>query len=460
MRVTLVQPPTGGSYPPLSLGSLAAYLAQRGHEPCIVDLQVPAQRERWEELLVASRPGLVGFTALTPSIREAGELAARARQLVPDARTIIGGFHATMEPRETLAEQPAFDYLCVGEGEETLAELCDRLEAGRGPEGTPGLAWRSGEEVELGPPRGRLADLDALPKPHAFYDLEHYLDAGSFTYQYGYRCASVISSRGCPFRCRFCSLPGKYVHQSASRLAGEVAEVVERGAGAVFFRDSTFTIDRRWVLDFCDEVRERALRFRWIANARPDRVDPEMLGRMKRAGCFALCYGVESGRDHVLEYYAKDHTVDDVRRAVAATQAVGIRVVAYFMLGAPVETRADIEASYRLAKELGAERTIWKILAPLPGCAIYEELKAKGVSLDYENIRTDKASYPLADMTEAEVERRFRQLAREFAYARDTRWRVLWRRLRDVRSPADAWRLARRAARSLGRRLAGTGKKE
>jgi len=477
MRITLIQTDTGGSYPPLSLGYLAATAASRGHEARIIDLQIPAQRQDWERLLVEARPGLVGITALTPSIRQAGELAAKARALVPDAKIIIGGFHASMEPEQTLRDIPALDFLCVGEGEETLAELCDRLDAGHSPEGVPGLVWRRDcrlpiadcrskseignwkSEIEFGPPRGRITDLDLLPRPHGFYDLDYYLEAGSFTHQYGYRCASVIASRGCPFRCRFCSIPGKYVHQSPESLADEVADLLRRGADGVFFRDSTFTVQRPWVLEFCEEVRRRRLRFHWIANARPDLVDDEMLAAMKRAGCFALCYGAESGRDHVLDYYGKDHTVNDTRRAVAATKRAGIRVIAYFMLGAPIETRADIEASYQLAKALGAERTIWKIFAPLPGCEIYNELKAKGVPLNFDAIRTDRASYPLADMTEAELEQRFAELQREFAYARDSRLRVFWRQLRGVRSPRDAWRLGTRVARSLGRAL-GKGRTE
>ncbi len=448
MRVTLIQPETGGCYPPLSLGYLAATAARAGHEPRIIDLQIPAQRERWETLLAESKPGLVGFTALTPSINDAGRLLRRARELVPDAQTIVGGFHATMEPEQTMRDHP-FDFLCIGEGEETLTELCSRLDAGGSPEGIAGLVWRTAEGTGLGPPRGRIADLDALPMPHDFYDLDYHVAAGSFTYQYGYRCASIISSRGCPFRCRFCSLPGKYIQQSVPRLADEVTEVLRRGADGVFFRDSTFTIKREWVLDFCREIGERGLRFHWIANARPDRVDAEMLAAMRRAGCFALCYGVESGRDHVLDYYGKDHTVEDTRRAIAATQAAGIRVIAYFMLGAPIETRADIEASVALARELGAERTIWKIFAPLPGCAIYEELREQGVPLSFDSIRTNKASFPLADMTEAEIEARFQQLAREFAYARDSRARIFLRELRRVRTPGDAWRLGRRVVRSL-----------
>lgn len=449
MRVTLLQPDTGGRYPPLSLGYLAAYVAERGHDARILDLQVPAQSQRWERLLVEARPDLVGLTSLTPGIRQAGELAARVRQLLPNARLIIGGFHASMEPEQTLRDNPAVDYLCIGEGEQTLAELCALHDAGEPVAGLRGLVWRSGDRIELGPPRERIRDLDALPRPHPFYDLEYYLDAGSFTYQYGYRCASVIASRGCPFRCRFCSIPGKYFHASPERLADEIAELRARGADGVFFRDSTFTVKRDWVLAFCEVIRRRRLRFLWIANARPDLVDDELLAAMKRAGCFALCYGAESGRDRVLDYYGKDHTVADTRRAVAATKRAGIRAIAYFMLGAAIETRADIEASVEFARELDAERTLWKIFAPLPGCEIYNELKAKGVPLDFEAIRTDRASYPLADMTEAEIEQRFRELQREFAYARDSRLRVFWRQLRRVRSPRDAWRLARRAAGSV-----------
>ncbi|HRT92824.1 MAG TPA: cobalamin-dependent protein, partial [Planctomycetota bacterium] len=129
MRVTLIQPDTGGAYPPLSLGYLAAYVAERGHAARIVDLQEPAQRREWERLLVESRPDLIGLTALTPSIRDAGRLAERAHQLAPQARIILGGFHATMEPEQTLRDHPVIDFLCIGEGEETLAELCALLDA-------------------------------------------------------------------------------------------------------------------------------------------------------------------------------------------------------------------------------------------------------------------------------------------------------------------------------------------
>ncbi len=452
MRITFVQP-CMGVYQPLSIGYLAAYLADRGHKTSILDLQVPYQREHWKELLVASRPDLIGFTALSPSISQAGSLAAQAKEFLPDTKIVIGGYHATIEPELTLREYPDFDYLVMGEGEETMVELCERLQEGTMVYDMTGLAWRKGESIELGPARKRIKDIDALPRPHDFYDLEYYLDKGSFTHQYGFGCASVITSRGCPFSCRFCGIPDKYVIQSVQNVAKEIEELLRRGAEGIFFRDSTFTVKREWVLEFCEEIMQRRLRFPWVANARPDLVDEDMLCQMKKAGCFALCYGVESGRDHILEYYGKGHTVEDTRRAIASTKCVGIRIVAYFMLGAIVETRADIEASYQLARELNTDWTIWKIFIPLPGSAIYNEFKEKGISLDFDKLLTDKATVALVDMTKEEIEKRHAELSKEFTYVRDNRLRAFLRQMRRVNSPGDALRLGQRIARSVGRKI-------
>ncbi len=444
-----------GSYPPLSLGYVAAYVDAQGHEVNILDLQVPTQHERWEELLIESRPDIIGFTALSPSIDQAGSLALQAKKIVRSAKIVAGGYHVTVEPELTLHQYPAFDYVVIGEGERTMAELCERIQTNKDVKGLDGLAWRERDRIGIGPKRERITDINVLPRPHDFYGLDYYLDKGSFTHQYGFTCASIVTARGCPFSCRFCGIPGKYVHQSVKGVVEEVEELLQQGAEGIFFRDSTFTINREWVLDFCDEVMQRRLSFKWIANARPDRVDMELLGRMKRAGCFALCYGVESGRDHVLRYYGKGHTVNDTRRAVQATKHAGIRVIAYFMLGAIVENRADIEESYRFAKELSAERTIWKIFIPLPGSKIYDEFREKGISLSFDKLLTDKATVALADMTKEEIEKRHAELTKEFSYAQDNRLKAFYRQMCHVNSLKDIWQLGHRVSNNLGKMLAG-----
>lgn len=452
MKVTFIQP-NMGVYPPLSIAYPSAYLADRGHESSILDLQIPSQRERWHELLVESRPDLIGLTALSPSISQAGSIAVKAKELLPNTKIVVGGYHATIEPEFTLRKYHSFDYLVMGEGEETMAELCDRLNSNEVVDGLAGLAWREGERIKLGPKRERIKDLDSLPRPHKSYDLDYYIDKGNFTHQYGFGCASVITSRGCTFSCRFCGLPGKYVQPSVRSVVEEIDELLRFGAEGIFFRDSTFTIKRDWVLEFCKEVIGRRLRFPWIANARPDLVDEALLSQMKKAGCFAICYGVESGRNNVLEYYSKGHTVEDTRKAITLTKRSGIRIVAYFMLGAIIETRADIEASYRLAKEINADWTIWKIFIPLPGCAIYDEFKKKGIPLDFDKLLTNNAAVALVDMTKEEIEKRHEELSKEFTYVRDNRFRAFLRQVRRVNSFKDAYKLCQRVANSLGSKI-------
>lgn len=453
MRITFIQPDLN-PYPPLSLGYVAAYLAQRGHKVCFLDLQIAHQRERWKDILVSSRPDLIGLTALSASISQAGSLALQARSLVPNVKIVIGGYHATIESESTMRNYPAFDYLVRGEGEETMAELCERLQEGKTVNGLPGLMWRRGDQIEHGLERKRTLDLDGLPKPHDFYDLDYYIDKGGFTGLFGFGCASIVTSRGCTFSCRFCGILGGYVQQSVKSVIKEVEELLRKGAEGIFFRDSTFIIKRNWVLEFCEEIVRRRIRFPWIANVRPDLVDEELLCQMKKAGCFALCYGVESGKDHLLNYYGKGHSVEDTRRAITVTKRIGIRVVSYFMIGAVIETRDDIEASYRFAKELNSDWTFWKIYNPMPGSVIYDELKKKGIFLDFDKLLTNKAPFALKDMTKEEIENRHAELVNEFEYVRDNRIRALLRQMRRVNSFQDAWHLGQRVTKSIRKTLA------
>ena len=456
MKVALIQPPVGADYPPLSIGSLAAYVAERGHQPRVFDLQVPRQRRSWRQDLAAFAPPVVGLTAMTPTIVAAGRIAAECREILPEATIVLGGYHVSFVGETTLRRHPAFDVGVVGEGERTLTELLDALEGGGDLEKVPGLLIRRDDQILYTGQRERIRDLDSLPWPHDYYDLDYYLWYGGYSERWTFKCASAIVSRGCPFRCRFCASQRfwrkRFLLCSPERTVEEVRYLARRGARSIYFRDSTFTANRKWVREFCEAKLKAGVKTRWLCNTRADSVDEELIVLMKRAGLEALYFGVESGSQRILDYYNKGTTVEQVRRAFDLCHKHGIATAAFFMIGAPIETRDDIEQSRTLARQLRATYTYWFIYTPLPGSPLYEESVADGEVPNFEDFVFNRATMAVGDLSPEDLEAIHRELLAEFT-RQPTRADV-WRRrleiLRSVRSPRDLRHLAHRFARKLG----------
>jgi len=456
MKVALIQPPGDDGYPPLSLGYLAAYLAANGHQARVFDLQLARQRATWKADLAEFGPRVVGVTAMTPSITAASRLAAEARQVAPDATFVLGGYHVSYLPEDAMTRGRAFDVGVIGEGEATLLELVETIEGGGELGDVNGLVIRRDGALAITPPRERIRDLDTLPWPHEHYDFDHYLWYGTYTGRWTFKCASAIVSRGCPFRCRFCA-PQRFWRKlyaccSPERSVEEMRWMARHGARSVFWRDSTFTMNRKWVLEFCEAKRRAGLKTRWICNSRVNLLTEDLLLAMRDAGLEALYFGVESGSQRILDYYNKGITVDQVRQAFALCHKHKVETAAYFMLGAPSETREDIEQSRRLAREINAKYTYWFIYTPVPGSEMYDDFLRLGYRPDFDRLLFNRATLPLEDMTTAEIEALHAELCAEFAH-RPTRGEI-WRRrfdiIRSVRTMRDARRVGARLARRLG----------
>lgn len=443
-------------YPPLSVASLAAYLAAKGHEARVFDLQIPARRETWRAELAAFAPRAIGISAMTPTIAVSGKIGRACKEILPNATLILGGYHVSLVPDDAMNNHPCFDVGVIGEGEVTLHELVEALESGGDLEKVPGLILRRDGQLVTTAPRPRLADLDALPLPHEFYDLDYYLWYGGYTERWTFKCASAIVSRGCPFRCSFCASQRfwscRYLACSPEHVVDEMRWLYRHGARSVYFRDSTFNVNKKWVREFCDLKRRAVPRMRWLCNSRVDTLTEEQLEAMVAAGLEALYLGVESGSQRILDYYNKGITVQQVRDAFALCRKHGVATAAFFMLGAPVETRADIEASRALARELGARYVYWSIFTPMPGAPLYEDFLAHGYKPDFENLKFNRATIPIGDMTCEELEALHRELLAEFQ--RKTTRRDVWRRrleiLRSVRSWRDVCHVTRKLARRIG----------
>lgn len=412
MRVVLIDPPNhclsapGSSVQtqPLGLGYVAAALAAE-HEvvQIIPDARIWAPEVDIYDAIVRAvvelRPGLVGLTAVTATWPSARTLARRLRAAcgVP---IVLGGVHAAFQPEQCLAE-PAIDLVVRGEGELAAVLLARAIEGGGEVRGVPGVWGRDGVGVWRGPPLAP-ADPDSLAPPRRegiLWD-EHLQPA---FYQ------SMITLRGCPYTCIYCSVPAsserKTRYRSGERVVDEVAELRARWRiPYLFFHDSVFTLNRKRALAILDRLIERDLRVPFCCQTRTDRVDPELLLRMKEAGCHQIFFGIESGHVESLRRMNKAMPLAEIREAVGWVKDLGIRCAGFFMVGFPWETAEHLDATADFATSLGLDAVSLFSATPLPGTALWE--MEGGVDLP-ESIDFRRPQINMTQMPDAEYAGRF-----------------------------------------------------
>lgn len=388
MRVVLINPPypaeerygkfaaAGSSLPAYGLLTMAAVLEKNGHTVCIID--APARdfdlAGTIERVLTFS-PRLVGLTAVTPAIHRAHHVALRCRELLPAAVTVIGGPHISACPEKTMTDYPAFDVGVIGEGEMTLAALTDNAGNAAGISGT----IHRGPDGRLvrEPPREVIPNLDSLPVPawHLLDGFPHAYRPALFKYR-RLPAASIITSRGCPNQCIFCDTSVfrstvrrhsvDYLLDMLRRLHGRY------GVREISFEDDTFTLKRSYVLELCRRLTASKLRISWTVNARVNLVDAELLRAMRRAGCWQVSYGIESGDQRILDFIRKQTTVEQASRAVRLSRQAGLEVKGFFIIGFPTETAESLAATERfIRREPLSDVSVFK-LTPLPGSQVYK----------------------------------------------------------------------------------------
>jgi len=369
-----------GYNPPLGILYLAAMLEERSpHSVSVVDAQAEElSYEALAEHAAGEAPDLVGITAMTFTLLDVAHTVEVMRQAVPEAKIVLGGPHVHLYPRESAA-LPGVDFAIIGEGEYAIVELCDHLEQpGRWGE-VPGLVYHHDGEIVVNDRPALIDDLDALPFPAR--DLTPFRRYSSVIAR-RQPITTMFTSRGCPYRCTFCDRPHlgkKFRAQSAGRVVDEMQECVEMGIHELLIYDDTFTVRRQRVLDVCSEIQRRGLDVGWDIRARVDTVDEEMLKALRAAGCERVHYGVEAGSDEFMQVLRKGITVEQARQAIRLTKRAGMATLAYFMIGIPGETEADIRQTMRLARDLAPDFVHITILTPFPGTEIYRRALEEGV---------------------------------------------------------------------------------
>ena len=381
MKIGLIKLP--GTYadwykrPALGIAYISACIKVNGFHCKIFDAYFHSWTEK--ELIYWVKeyePEVIGITAMTHEIVPAARIAFQLKKQL-NAHIIIGGCHVTALPERTLAEFPVFDYGIFGEGEKTILELLKIL--GQGTVSSlsyiKGLTFRKGGRVCINEPRSFLtsAELDTLPYP----DLYDYYVNNLHALRSKHSCYNMITSRGCPYNCVFCMqvLGRKIRRRSAQSVCEEIECVIATyEAHTIDFSDEIFLFDNQETRELLELMIERGIpkRIKWKGLVRANFVNEKFINLAKKAGCFYLEMGVESGDNVVLKAIGKGITVEQVKRAVSIIKGAGISLGTYFILGHPNETIRTLRKTVDFAVELNTDTVAVGLMVPYPGTKVFD----------------------------------------------------------------------------------------
>lgn len=360
---------------PTGLCSLQACLREAGFDARLANFSGWRDAAIRKELKV-QKPDIVGISQWTHNRHASLDLARLIRREVPQCTIILGGGHATFRCREILSNDYGIDLVVLGEGETTLLEIAASIAAGRDWCDIRGIAFWRGAEVVVNDPRPPLAELDRLPFASRY--LEHAIGVDR-----DLQAEFIITSRGCPSACRFCSSPGfwnrRVRFRSPENIVDEILYIRER-YGLMYFslRDDTFTADRSRTIAFCRLLIERKAHILWNCQSRVNALDEELLAWMKRAGCECVQLGVESGSQRILSMLGKSITPVQVEQAATLIRKLGINLSVYLISDVPGETEDDIRQTLQLIRRIRPDDGYVSPLAYYPGTQLFEEAVVAG----------------------------------------------------------------------------------
>ncbi|MFB0526580.1 MAG: radical SAM protein [bacterium] len=427
MRILFIYPPWSQIYgryepalrahgfvPPLGLCALAAFMKVHGYKAKIIDMA--AERRSIGDIIQEISqysPDVIGISATSPVFQMAKLTASKIKEKF-DIPVAIGGVHVTVVPEEVMQEGKSFDYGIIGEGEITLLELVETLARGDSVNGVKGLIYRDGENVLRTEPRPYIQDLDSLPIPdRTLLNLDRY--TFSIPKKGVGKITIMMTNRGCPFQCVFCSartMWGTRVRwRSVEKVLEEIEHIVnELHIRYINFADDTLTLKRDRMIEICNVILERNVQFDWEGMTRANTVDEELLKLMKKAGLVRLSFGIESGDSEILKKIKKGVTLEEVKRAYKIAHKLGIETRGSVMLGHPYETKRTAMKTLWFIRNLKECMQVYiNITTPFPGTELYEMvLKGEGgtrlLTKDLSQYRRyDNAVMEVNDLTKEDL---------------------------------------------------------
>lgn len=401
MKILLINPPIDnmiiadnpafideerGFSPPLGLLYIAAYIRQYSQNVTEI-LDMPVENIGYGELddfIRKKAPDVVGVTTMTFTLIDVLKTIKIVKAVSKDIKVVLGGPHVTIYPLETI-RLPEVDFIVRREGEVTFLKLLNNLDNENALKHIRGIVYKdsSGEVVDTGL-NDFINDLNILPFPAR--DLLPYKKYTSVLSRYEFS-TTMFTSRGCPFQCAFCDRPhmGKrFRMRSAINVVDEMQSCSDLGIKEILIYDDTFTVDRKRVIDICNEIIRRGLNVSWDIRARVDTIDRDMLDKLKEAHCERIHYGVESGTEKILKVLNKGVSLKQIEEAFRLTKKAGLATLAYFMIGSPTETKSDILKTIKFAKKLNPDYVHITITTPFPATNLYKSaLEEKVITTDY-----------------------------------------------------------------------------
>lgn len=380
MKTLLINPDTpkiygiGGARAfPLGLGYIAAVL-EEDHDVKVIDvgaekLDDNSLREKTSKIY----PEIVGITSDTLSFQRAIEIAEMIKRIDKETTIVIGGAHSNALPTYPL-KYDCFDIIVYGEGERTVVELWDKIEKGESYEDVKGITFKKNDKIVINPKRELIKNLNELPFPtRHLFPMDKYNGESRLYVSPVY---SIGTSRGCPFSCAFCSnnvvFGRKYRFRNTKNVVDEIELLInEYNAKGIYFREDLFTVNKKRVIDICNEIKKRKLDFKWECESRVDTINEDMLRSMKSAGCELIWLGVESGSQKILDYLNKKITIAQSRDAFKLCQKIKLRAGASFMIGIPSEKIEDIYKTIDFAKKLNPDFAWFSIFTGYPTSPLY-----------------------------------------------------------------------------------------
>ncbi len=398
MRILLIVPAAyswrfpGLIYPHSGIAYLVAVLKRTGIQVNVLDMRLRAHAKSLIRSLDVFRPNLVGLTVYSDYYQRVYDLVHRIKDH-GDWQVVLGGSHVSAIGGEVLERSEA-DFAIKGEGEETLIALCSMLgESRRDFSRIQGLIWRSKNCVVENGDRPFIENLDALPFPaYEEFPLSKY-------FCYRNRILPIITSRGCPQRCVFCSvrlsMGRKFRPRNPENVVDEIKYWHNQGWRVFEFQDDNFTCDIDRAKKICDLIVRRNLTIKWCLpnGIRADRLDRELLQKMKESGCFRVGFGIEFTNKDVLRQIKKGTSIERMTKAVEMVRQAGIEVVGFFIVGHPTETYERFMQTLDFARRGPFDRVNFWNLVPYPGTELMEWVREKGVFLCPEEEYLNRISY-------------------------------------------------------------------
>lgn len=366
--------------PPLGMAYIGGYLRVNGIETKILDLAaLRLDDEHEKEAIRRSNADFIAIAATTNTIMEAYALAKKTREVLPNARIAVGGPHPTMMPERTLQECPEINYCIISEAEETTLELAQ----GKADKDILGIAYRDKKgKIQITNPRPLIQDLDKIPFPaRDLLPLHKYWTPGVRRYPF----ATIMTSRGCPYSCTFCSnfrTQGKqFRYRSPENVLAEIDHLVkDYGIKELNLLDDNFTFMPKRVEEICDGLIKRGydLELKTGNGIRADRVTPQLLKKMKQAGFYLVAFGIESGNEEILKKMRKGEKKEHIVNAVRWAKEAGLLTEGFFMFGNEGEGEKEMLDTIQFAKDLDLNFAQFQVYTPVPGSPYYDKLMKEG----------------------------------------------------------------------------------